>query len=144
MTCFHRTHKSTTQLKWKIITLPYHSVEIMGQEKKKIRGGHRPGSTSNLEFIRPLPCWWLSVAVSGSAGEKQLPAKELHFAWKWNRNFPWEQKHQQPMVLPWCTVDSTVQSLSHFRALAVFGSFELSQTSSHNCLPFSSLTSKEL
>lgn len=37
MTCFHRTHKSITQLKGKIITLPYHSVEIMGQEKKNQR-----------------------------------------------------------------------------------------------------------
>jgi len=107
MTTFHRRGKSITQLEREG---KYTDCDIRvwrrlwdtHTQKKVKRTSHHAVQVS-WEFIWPLPCWSLSVAVSGSAEEKQLPAKELHFAWKRNRNLLWAQK--QPSS-PWCCHDA--------------------------------------
>lgn len=116
----------------------------MGQEKK-IRRGHVPCSTSEFGVYMTTTLLITFCCCEWFCRRETTSRQRTSFCLKVKQKLAVStETSQQPTVLPWCTVDPIVQSLSHFGALAVLGSFQVSQMGSNNCFPCFPLTSKEL
>lgn len=113
-------------------------------KKKKIRGGHTPRSTSECGVYKTTTLLITFCCCEWFCRRETTSRQRTSFCLKAKQKLSVSTKtSQQPMVLPCCTLNPTVQRLSHSGALAVLGSFQVSQTRSHNRFPYFPLTSKE-